>query len=543
MSTSTVPAVNVLIWLSVKPMIKIASPALAGFCLTRAGYFPVAASRGASQIILLITLPSLLFAKIVPSFTSDNINAMGPIVLVAMFYIIMSFVFGLIIRWGILVASAWSNWGDLPTAFVSTITLSAPFNGTEDSNLSIAYVAIFILVFYVTLFPLRGIALIEFDYTRPPKELTDEEAGNKAQWWQLEEMKTRARALPTLVKRPGHKRTATDDVPKLEGEAETITASDLPAFADLQRQRSSHQPSLRRIATIQEVAGAVAAPAIKETGRHNRRLSEANERNKLDLETRMRLGTIAASRATSVFSGDDEVTDAGTEDMLEARKKATSGSGPPVLRNEDNGPPAVKAMHIRVLLGLWSFAKSLITPPTLSLILGILCALVQPLKSLFVVVEGSTFNPTAPDGDPPLAIVLDTATFLGGANVPLGLLVLGAALARLRIPRPINKLPIASIISVALCKLALLPIIGFFFVDALTKHTGLVSQDSRVLRFVLVYFSCVPTSTTQVALTQIYCPENVESNEDIVASYLVVQYAVFTISSVVLTALTLKSIF
>ena len=33
------------------------------------------------------------------------------------------------------------NVGDLPTSVVATITLSAPFNGTEDSNLAIAYVA------------------------------------------------------------------------------------------------------------------------------------------------------------------------------------------------------------------------------------------------------------------------------------------------------------------------------------------------------------------------------------------------------------------
>lgn len=110
----------------------------------------------------------------------------------------------------------------------------------------------------------------------------------------------------------------------------------------------------------------------------------------------------------------------------------------------------------------------------------------RPLRSgrqLFVVVEGSSFNPTAPDGNPPLAILLDTAAFIGNASVPLGLLVLGSALARMRLPRPLTKLPFASILSLALFKLVLLPVIGFLMVEGLTKHTNLVDEENRVLRF------------------------------------------------------------
>ena len=111
---------------------------------------------------------------------------------------------------------------------------------------------------------------------------------------------------------------------------------------------------------------------------------------------------------------------------------------------------------------------------------------------LFVVLEGSTFRPTAPDGLPPLAIILDTATFLGNASVPLGLLVLGSALARMRLPRPLTRLPFASIISLALFKLVLLPIVGFLIVQGLTSHTNLVDEENRVLRFgtFLPFLSC-----------------------------------------------------
>lgn len=43
--------------------------------------------------------------------------------------------------------------------------------------------------------------------------------------------------------------------------------------------------------------------------------------------------------------------------------------------------------------------------------------------------------------------------------------------------------------------------------------------------------------------SQIFAPEDGESNADILASYLLAQYAIFIFSSVVLTALTLRNIF
>lgn len=108
-------------------------------------------SRAASQIVLNLLVPSLLFAKartsvldqccqtlqlpadpppshlhpyslqVVPSITSDNANAIGPIILVGFSLILMNGLMGLIVRsctrtphnfrWGILAAASFSNWG------------------------------------------------------------------------------------------------------------------------------------------------------------------------------------------------------------------------------------------------------------------------------------------------------------------------------------------------------------------------------------------------------------------------------------------------
>jgi predicted permease len=82
------------------------------------------------------------------------------------------------------------------------------------------------------------------------------------------------------------------------------------------------------------------------------------------------------------------------------------------------------------------------------------------------------------------------------------------------IPRPIRKQPLRSIFALAICKMVLLPILGVLLVDGLVSH-GLVASEDRVLRFVLVYFACVPSATFQVALSQVYCPDGVEANASI----------------------------
>ena len=74
-------------------------------------------------------------------------------------------------RYGILVAGGWGNVGDIrestPTiahtsspmmyldkamSVLTSLTAAAPFNGTSDQNLAVAYIAVFSLVFLVCLY-------------------------------------------------------------------------------------------------------------------------------------------------------------------------------------------------------------------------------------------------------------------------------------------------------------------------------------------------------------------------------------------------------
>ena len=85
---------------------------------------------------------------------------------------------------------------------------------------------------------------------------------------------------------------------------------------------------------------------------------------------------------------------------------------------------------------------------------ALITALVPSLKALFVAppTGSSVHIKPAPDGLPPLDVLFETATFAGNACIPLGLVCLGSALARLRMPKPIRKAPLGAIMTFAILK-------------------------------------------------------------------------------------------
>ncbi len=138
------------------------------------------------------------------------------------------------------------------------------------------------------------------------------------------------------------------------------------------------------------------------------------------------------------------------------------------------------------------FLKQLLKPCTVAIILSFVVALGDPLKALFIPPSSNfqpRFRPVAPDGQPPLAFIFDTATFIGAACIPLGLICLGSALGCLSL-RSGGPFPKGAIASLALGKMIIIPIIGI----AITRwfvHLGFVHRDDKVLHFVCI---CVTSS-------------------------------------------------
>jgi predicted permease len=155
--------------------------------------------------------------------------------------------------------------------------------------------------------------------------------------------------------------------------------------------------------------------------------------------------------------------------------------------SSDSHPPPLALTNLsrKFLLRrrLIAIVRSLLIPASLTIILSFIIALITPLKALFVPVVNSPI-PNGPDGLPPLSFLLDTATFIGGASVPLGLICVGSALARLKIPRSQwNSLPLGAISGLAIGKMIVTPILGVLICEGLTK-AGLIDVNDKVLRFV-----------------------------------------------------------
>ena len=137
---------------------------------------------------------------------------------------------------------------------------------------------------------------------------------------------------------------------------------------------------------------------------------------------------------------------------------------------------------------LWSVVGTLFTPITLAMYTSLPVALIPALKALFVLPPSPStpYYFVAPDGNPPLYFLLNTASF--------ALFLLGASFARLKIPRPfLRKAPVWAIFWVCTVKLVVLPVIGIFFVQGLVQR-HVVGTEEIVLRFVAMLLSGTPSA-------------------------------------------------
>ncbi|KAJ7080620.1 auxin efflux carrier transmembrane protein [Mycena belliarum] len=462
-----------LIWISCLPLLRLFICVAAGYGVTKAELFPANAARGAGQIMLNITVPSLMFSKIVPAFTSQNISALGPLILIAVIYQGMGMLFAWItkqffwvphrFRWGILAAGGWGNYGDIPTSIAISITGAAPFNGASDQTLSVAYIAGLSLFYMITFFPLGGHKLIALDYRGPDVE-------------------------PEVVKQ---------------------------ATAQRRRAIFSLLPTRLRPKT------SPTAPVL-----------EADERGH-NLPT-----IIVESTDEAIESKTDLTTEVPTptNDVHSMSMKEQDASDLPALLNSTS--PAPSRLR-KTWTGFASLIREICAPASLSIILSFPIALIPALKGLFVQVA-SPHIPAAPDGRPPLSFLFDTATFIGAASVPLGLVCLGSALARLEVPRGRwNQLPVGAILSMAVGRMLVMPVLGVVVARGLT-HAGIISQDDKVLQFVCIIFSCLPTGTTQVFVTQVYSGTG---SAEHLSAFLIPQYVLMFLSMTGLIAYSLQNLF
>lgn len=141
-----------------------------------------------------------------------------------------------------------------------------------------------------------------------------------------------------------------------------------------------------------------------------------------------------------------------------------------------------QASSVTLTSRVLKFIRTFLTPNTIAILLAFPISLIRPLKALFVPLANSPI-PKAPDGNPPLYFIYDTTNFLGAATLPFGLVCLGAALAKMKLPKDLRKLPLGAITGLAVGKLIISPILGVAIVNSFVK-IGFIHEEDKVLRFV-----------------------------------------------------------
>jgi hypothetical protein len=154
--------------------------------------------------------------------------------------------------------------------------------------------------------------------------------------------------------------------------------------------------------------------------------------------------TSRASSFTSQLERTRSIPATAPVDAIDAERYTHAG---PSCTNEDHHHPTpspgfhqpitpVPSIHktpwTKKFLG---FIRDLATPVSISIAIAIPCGIISPLKALFIPVPNWTGDrvPNAPDGNPPLAFILDTAAFIGAISIPAALILLGASFARLTV--------------------------------------------------------------------------------------------------------------
>ncbi|KAI0691371.1 auxin efflux carrier [Cytidiella melzeri] len=487
------PSASFLIYSGVMPLIKTYLSIVCGYVLARRGLFPPAASKGASQVTMNVSLPLLVFANIVPAFTPQNISALGPLFLTAFVYMAVGFTMGAVIRevcfvprnfWqGIIVLAGMSNWGNLPNAVVLSVTQQAPFNPANDPQLGVSFVSIFIVSYHLVFWVCGAAHSLSWDYL--PGIPQGDDAERRRSWKEKPLGAFLARHLRLVPAKKAQEDGEPSDLEKgdkEEEQEENTVPSGLEHGAAVEPLPDETDPDVQLVRRMSRIS----------TVSHQARQTHKSQPVGIEHE-----------RSTSIMSCEPETAD----DSYSSRRSPLST----ILRS------------IRPL-------KVIITPVTVSIAVSLPIALIDDLKALFVDISDVGGGPPrwkGPDGKPPLAFIIDTATFIGGIAVPLALILLGASFARLQIPRPLSRLPIAAMFAVAAAKEIILPVVGVFVVQAMV-HRGLIPKEAKAERFVAVFLSGTPAAVNQLIVASLYAPEG---KVDTLAAFLLVQYAVMFFSS------------
>ncbi|GMF07700.1 unnamed protein product [Ambrosiozyma monospora] len=185
-----------------------------------------------------------------------------------------------------------------------------------------------------------------------------------------------------------------------------------------------------------------------------------------------------------------------------------------------------------------TFIENSLKPASLGIVISLTVALTPWLKALFVDTGSEHVHPT-PDNQPPLSVLLDFAAYLGNAQVPLGLILLGGTIGRLQVGNiqpGLWKTPVA----VTILRIFVFPFVGFA-VNGKLQEKGLFHDDT-ILYFISSINYCLPPATALIFFTAFFTPANSKQTVqmDILALIYIAHYICLVVCLPFTTVYTMK---
>lgn len=559
MSDSESLLLGLVIYSAVKPIFKIYFIIAIGFILAKRNILTVTTCRDISDTIVTAIMPCLIFNNMVSYLKSSDIKNIGIII----FTSCLLFTFGGFLAYGIhLITKSPKRWlgglisvgifpniSDLPIAYLQTFAKGGTIFTVAEGNKGVAYVCIFLMGMTLLQFSFGLYRLIQWDFRdelKGDEDLERSSSGatndtNKLSHAEddLEEKSTRTTSNDArdAIRAAAHSRDDTADEEAVDSSSDSIYSE---LSEEKRRRRSTmdeehqHNEFLRAQSRRQEGLSVSGSASLNRRISKRRRGSDSSATSgPLDLVP-PRSNDLRRQQSQNVEDVIHEYSEFDTLKNQElqkshSRQEQQDEPEPDIVEEEESKfKPFVKKM-----------LQNLRAPTSIALLTSIAICMSPPLKALFVTGSFSKHIPNAPDEQPPLSFIIDLVSYVGNASVPLGLLLLGATLARLQV----KKMPPGfwkTALLITFTRLVVLPIFGVGVTTGF--NNGGWYGDDKLVRFVSVLEFGLPNATSLVYFTAFYTDPTSDEHlqMDCLAICLITQYLILWFTLPFLITFTLK---
>ncbi|GEQ69506.1 hypothetical protein JCM33374_g3178 [Metschnikowia sp. JCM 33374] len=567
-------SLGLVIYAAVKPIFKIYFIIGMGFFLAKRNILPVTTCRDISDLIVTAIMPCLIFNNIVSYLSSSDIKSIGIIFFEGTLLFGVGAGLGLLTHYvckspkawfgGLVSVGLFPNISDLPIAYLQTLAKTGSLFTAKEGNKGVAYVCIFLAsqVFYQ--FSLGLYKLIRYDF-RDQLAAADaeEKVGTSTETASTSDVSKKSACADEKDQHEASAKTSAKTSSKTSSKT-SAKVSEAAATNDGPKFSPRYSDDSGSIASDDLEAKSLTEGTGKDANKHPPTTMGSDHRNSTATSTcashvrRRRSSSIAIdnplymtssraadSRSSVVEDMGDLIVEYSEFQRLKTHETQRSQRSQAVADDDESSQEypvaapveATAPLSKRIRAHVISTLKNFLAPNSVTLIISLIIAMSPPLKALFV---STKFHiAPAPDKQPPLSFVMDIASYVGAASVPLGLLILGATIARLKVNAIVPGFWKTAVMITA-CRLIVMPIFGVGLTTGLQK-AGWYGDD-RLIRFVSVLEFGLPNATALVYFTAFYTDPNSPDHlqMDCLAICLIAQYAILFVSLPFLVTFSLK---